>query len=383
MRPVTIPSLIRVAAGQTYNVPLRPEKNVPRLWMTGGETWVTFLIKAPVGRRTYLRVRNIGEKSTVLDAHTTIGWWTPIDAVPRAFGFVQPGSRKYDEWQNLAYGATSDVNDEVIFQETSGSMTERRKYADPQAIMGRSEKPGNPQGEHQGRKVAAISTVSREDNIAFTDAVKTRDALSPKLEHGPRLSTEPEHGPHLRMRSTEEPDHSFKEIPEYEHADEEVIFHEGSELFTEDVEAEMAVLPEVPLTAEVKIEDLKIGRPEGVDPGEAAEMEERLRQIVWKKRIWQRSNTCSEGHLRHRCGKREARVRRISSQFREKLADLIRGLLSARMIRASKSPWDSPIVVIVKKNGVDIRLFVDYRLVNGLIQLMVYPMPLVTDLLEV
>ncbi|OWZ00571.1 Eukaryotic/viral aspartic protease [Phytophthora megakarya] len=147
---------------------------------------------------------NIGEKSTVLDAHTTIGWWTPIDAVPRAFGFVQPGSRKYDEWQNLAYGATSDVNDEAIFQETSGSMTERRFYSDPQAIMGRSEKPGNPQGEHQGRKVAAISTVSREDIIAFTDAVKTPDAFSPKLEHGP----------HLRMGSTEEPDPSFKEISE-------------------------------------------------------------------------------------------------------------------------------------------------------------------------
>ncbi|OWY99143.1 Eukaryotic/viral aspartic protease [Phytophthora megakarya] len=186
MRPVTIPSLIRVAAGQTYD--------------------------APVGRRTYLRVTNIGEKLTVLDAHTTIGWWTPIDAVPRAFGFVQPGSRKDDEWQSLAYGSTSDVNNEVIFQET---MTEWREYADLQAII---------------------------DNAESTHVVKTQGAFSPKLEHGPRLSTEPEHGRHLRMGSTEEPHPSFKDIPEYEHADEEVIFHERSELFAEDVEAEMAVL---------------------------------------------------------------------------------------------------------------------------------------------
>ncbi|OWZ00104.1 LOW QUALITY PROTEIN: reverse transcriptase [Phytophthora megakarya] len=46
------------------------------------------------------------------------------------------------------------------------------------------------------------------------------------------------------------------------------------------------------------------------------------------------------------------------------------------------SPWASPIVVIIKKNGVDIRLCIDYRLVNSLTQLMIYPMPLINDLLE-
>jgi hypothetical protein len=39
-------------------------------------------------------------------------------------------------------------------------------------------------------------------------------------------------------------------------------------------------------------------------------------------------------------------------------------------------------VVIIKKNGVDIRLCIDYRLVNGLTKLMIYPMPLINDLLE-
>ncbi|OWY99755.1 Eukaryotic/viral aspartic protease [Phytophthora megakarya] len=66
MRPVTVPSLIRVAAGQTFNVSLRPEKNAPRLW-------VTSVIRAPVGRHMCLRVTNITEKSVVLDAHTTVG----------------------------------------------------------------------------------------------------------------------------------------------------------------------------------------------------------------------------------------------------------------------------------------------------------------------
>ncbi|OWY92267.1 reverse transcriptase, partial [Phytophthora megakarya] len=52
------------------------------------------------------------------------------------------------------------------------------------------------------------------------------------------------------------------------------------------------------------------------------------------------------------------------------------------MVNYSRSPWASPIVVIIKRNGVDIRLCIDYRLVNSLTRVMIYPMPLVNDLLE-
>jgi hypothetical protein len=76
------------------------------------------------------------------------------------------------------------------------------------------------------------------------------------------------------------------------------------------------------------------------------------------------------------------RVKRVAPQFHEKLSDLIKSLLSARMIKPSTSRWASPIVIIIKKNGVDIRLCIDYRLVNGLTKLMVYPMPLINDPLE-
>ncbi|OWZ20271.1 reverse transcriptase [Phytophthora megakarya] len=66
----------------------------------------------------------------------------------------------------------------------------------------------------------------------------------------------------------------------------------------------------------------------------------------------------------------------------EKLADLIKGLLSAQTVNYSRPPWASPIVVIINKNGVDMWLCIDYRLVNILTELMIYSMPLINDLLE-
>ncbi|POM74971.1 Reverse transcriptase [Phytophthora palmivora] len=161
----------------------------------------------------------------------------------------------------------------------------------------------------------------------------------------------------------------------------EVHYHEGNDLYAEDVDQEMAILPEInPTTDEVKIEDIQVG-----DPGIQTTAEiERLRQRIWKYRhlLIGKGNGLPPAARGVVCDidVRDARpiaqrVRKIAPRFREKLSDLIKGLLSAKLISYSRSPWTLPIVVIVKKNGVDIRLCIDYRLVNSLTQLMVYPMP--------
>ncbi|OWY90389.1 reverse transcriptase, partial [Phytophthora megakarya] len=65
----------------------------------------------------------------------------------------------------------------------------------------------------------------------------------------------------------------------------------------------------------------------------------------------------------------------------KKLYELLKGLLRAGLITFSNSPWASPIVIVLKKNGVDIRLCIDYKRVNAVTTVMEYAMPLVDDLL--
>ncbi|EGZ16440.1 hypothetical protein PHYSODRAFT_262607 [Phytophthora sojae] len=50
------------------------------------------------------------------------------------------------------------------------------------------------------------------------------------------------------------------------------------------------------------------------------------------------------------------RARRIPLKYLRKLYELLKGLLEAGLIAFSSSPWASPIVIVLKKNGLDIRL---------------------------
>ncbi|POM65544.1 Hypothetical protein PHPALM_18721 [Phytophthora palmivora] len=75
------------------------------------------------------------------------------------------------------------------------------------------------------------------------------------------------------------------------------------------------------------------------------------------------------------------RARRTPLRFLGKLYELLKGLLRAGLITFSDGPWASPIVIVLKKNGVDIRLCIDYKMVNAVTAIMEYAMPLVDDLL--
>ncbi|GMF15254.1 unnamed protein product [Phytophthora fragariaefolia] len=75
------------------------------------------------------------------------------------------------------------------------------------------------------------------------------------------------------------------------------------------------------------------------------------------------------------------RARQIATHLLVKVYELLKKLLETGLIEHSESEWASPIVIGLKKNGVDIKMCIDYRVVNKFIKLSRYPLPLIDDLL--
>ncbi|KAE9278908.1 hypothetical protein PR003_g28385 [Phytophthora rubi] len=337
--------------------------------------------------------------------------WLAGDRVPRLQGFVTAGSRRYLEWQNLALQATTDAKVSEKFQHPEQSdlpAVERPTYPTSRAIL-RKPSPGSDRRLRSGeqRFVLPIQVA-----VGLPDPEAEVGDSTPTPQSGDLESTTSldlggqrvdgavdESERESTMGATRASEEGREEVegptPEGTTAevavpveDEQVCYHEGGDLRAEEVESEMAVLPEVTQSTEdVTIEDIQVGDP----TVNSAEEINRLRRLIWRRRhlpIGQ-GNALPPAARGIVCdidvgGAKPIaqRVRKVAPQFREKLSDLIKGLLGARIINMSTSPWASPIVVIIKKNGVDIRLCIDYRLVNSLTRLMIYPMPLINDLLE-
>ncbi|OWY94890.1 reverse transcriptase, partial [Phytophthora megakarya] len=75
------------------------------------------------------------------------------------------------------------------------------------------------------------------------------------------------------------------------------------------------------------------------------------------------------------------RPRSIGPHVAVKVYELLKKLLENNLIEHSEAQWASTIVIVLKQNGVDIRMCIDYRLVNNFIELSSYLLPLIDDLL--
>ncbi|KAJ8710458.1 hypothetical protein PYW08_008973 [Mythimna loreyi] len=77
----------------------------------------------------------------------------------------------------------------------------------------------------------------------------------------------------------------------------------------------------------------------------------------------------------------ERRPYRLSPVEREKVREIVKELLEHKIIRESKSPFSSPIILVKKKNGMD-RMCVDYRELNRNTLRDHYPLPIISDQID-
>ncbi|OWY99087.1 reverse transcriptase [Phytophthora megakarya] len=75
------------------------------------------------------------------------------------------------------------------------------------------------------------------------------------------------------------------------------------------------------------------------------------------------------------------RPRSVGPHLAIKVLNWQKKILEATLIEHTESPLASPIMIVLKRNGVDIRIYIDCRVGNSFIQLSNYPIPLINDLI--
>ncbi|KAE9282802.1 hypothetical protein PR003_g27307, partial [Phytophthora rubi] len=448
-RPICVGEHLTVGIARSVELPLRlREANNEKLWLTKGQGWVPTLIKGP-GRLRYLHITNLSDRTLILQRDVQIGLQLSGYHVPRQPGYVSVGSRRYAEWQTLAWEATTDATTVTAAAQPAddnGPAVDRVEYPTPRQILARPQGTATTEQRDAvgdgGRAVATCVTRSGTPPAEeISEAGLGNSPLHVEIRVGACRPTEeasviadmPGAPADTAREGAESGEREDDSIQSDEVSDREPVHK--AELQAEEVTQAPAqgATKQIPLedrrasvsapspgamppdllglasedpepnpdpdtrrgepdggseaTIEVRIEDLQVG-----DLADNTEEEIRkLQDIIWTHRhlLIGKGNALPPAAVGAICdidvgdaAPIAQRVRKIAPRFREKVSDLLKGLLSAKIIRHSTSPWASPIVVIIKKNGVDIRLCIDYRLVNGLTKLMIYPMPLINDLLE-
>ena len=74
------------------------------------------------------------------------------------------------------------------------------------------------------------------------------------------------------------------------------------------------------------------------------------------------------------------RAYRVSKKEEDFIKHELKNMIDNDIVRPSKSPWSSPVVLVKKKNG-QLRFCVDYRKLNKLTKKDAYPLPQIDQLL--
>ena len=103
-----------------------------KLWVRRDVEWVPIVTNGP-GRINYLQPTNLCGRDVILRWGTPLGFWMVADMIPRSQGFVSVESRRYNEWQALAFEATTDLK-EFSPDAYEEPLVDQRSYPTPRMI---------------------------------------------------------------------------------------------------------------------------------------------------------------------------------------------------------------------------------------------------------
>uniref|UniRef100_M4B2P6 Uncharacterized protein n=1 Tax=Hyaloperonospora arabidopsidis (strain Emoy2) TaxID=559515 RepID=M4B2P6_HYAAE len=254
-----VPAVIRLdLADETLCLP-----NEVRIQLSG-QRWVTTTTRR-IGCQQLLKVTNVILHTLILHDDTERGLWLTKDKVRRTQGFVSIGSRRYAEWLNLAYEATTDqVYPQVDLEEGDETpLAETPRYKIPSRMLQRSKTPVS---------MMNVSHQPRPERKEQSCGVKV-----PLQEETPQGRSSPKDNPPGAIAVDEE----GAEVNESPRNDENVCTFESGDLWAEDIIRVWAIIPEVdPSSESIGLKDIQIPDPDG----NTLEEVDRLRQIIWKRR---------------------------------------------------------------------------------------------------
>ena len=108
-----------------------------KLWVRCDPTWIP-TVTTGIGRIKYLHLTNLSDKEVTLDHGPALGWSMDPDMVPRYPGYVSLGSRRYCEWQTLAFKALTE-HGKYTSQGTVEYLVDHPPYPTSKKILSRPE----------------------------------------------------------------------------------------------------------------------------------------------------------------------------------------------------------------------------------------------------
>ncbi|POM73960.1 Hypothetical protein PHPALM_9140 [Phytophthora palmivora] len=402
----------------------RPSRDTHEGWIRRTERLVPMVTRFRRGHPTWIRLTNVTPRVANCSKHDAVVLWVPIGELPREPGYVRLRSNKYKEWQILAY---AESRDETLFERErelyerwlaeQPPAVERREYPTPRNILARDAEDSGSSEEVQVycAEESEHTLVSGSGDRVFEQARKqssthaTDDALCTEASNG--VTSEnigasgqdvdqlddraaytqcPTEGPERILNATYVS--SMHEIAAgvvsgRDAGENDVSEHLANDIELTDYAQELAFLPDL---TEISVTALDYTGPKvqnkDLDEGQQQKLVGVLKRH--EKIMISSGNALPPPAYGMVCdidvqglAPIKQRARRTPLRFLGKLYELLKGLLRAGLITFSDSPWASPIVIVLKKNGVDIRLCIDYKMVNAVTAIMEYAMPLADDLL--